>query len=324
MNKIKMIAQAPLLLALSLGLMSQVSARDKYSAHTQKRVSFQGYVVHGINSYNGKPVVDYSMASPLVPYLNVSPSIDEIGVYQDGLDYSGTIFSDTDRNLPVATTRSFFDFFNPGGDIELSTVNIPLGEVGNSFLGPGFTSLDKRATPVSFTESGSEPSVYRKKGFSIDPTVRDWEKISGKLSSKKDRNGLYTVNVTIRNAFPNAIYTMWDLGAVNPLTAEESGYAVPLGGLPNVVVTDKRGCGFASFKLKYDLSRPCEAGASSCSSYVSAFFNWDNGAYGASAAATWAKAPTGVYGGNQMVWPTSGTTLIEPQNGFHPKYHGCK
>ena len=39
---------------------------------------------------------------------------------------------------------------------------------------------------------------------------------------------------------------------------------------------------------------------------------------------TWAKAPTGVYGGNQIAWPTSGTMLIEPQNDFHPKSHGCK
>ncbi|MEJ2691930.1 MAG: hypothetical protein P8166_02465 [Candidatus Thiodiazotropha sp.] len=149
-------------------------------------------------------------------------------------------------------------------------------------------------------------------------------KISGKLSVKEDKNGMYNVLVTIRDAFPNAIYTMWDIGTLNPLTGDETGYAVPLGGLPNIIVTDKNGCGFARFKLKYDLTRACEPGASSCSSYISAFYNWDNGAYGASAAATWAKAPTGVYGGNQMAWPTSGTALIEPQNEFYPRSHGCK
>jgi len=309
---------------LSSSIFGQAFANDEHSTNAQKKVNFQGYVVHGINTYNGKPVVDYSSVSPLVPYLNTSPPVNEIGVYQDGLDYSGTIFSYTDRNIPVATTRSFSDFFNPNGNIDPSTLNIPLGEVGSNFLGPGFTSLDKRVTPISFSDSGSEPSVFRKKGFVINPTVRDWEKVSGKLSIRKGKNGLFTVKITLRDAFPNAIYTIWDLGTLNPLTTEESGYAVPLGGLPNIVVTDKRGCGFAKFKLKYDLSRPCETGASSCSSYVSAFFNWDNGAYGASAAATWAKAPTGVYGGNQIVWPTSGTTLIEPQNDFHPKSHGCK
>ena len=324
MTKTKTIVQISLLFTLSSGFFGQAFANNEDSENMGTKVSFPGYVVHGINNYNGKPIVDYSNVSPLIPYLNVSTPVNEIGVYQEGLDYSGTIVSETDRHLPVATTRSFFDFFNPNGEIEPSTVNIPLGEVGSSYLGPGFTDLDKRATPVSFSESGSEPSVFRKKGFRINPTVHDWEKISGKLSVKKDKKGLFTVKVTIRNAFPNAIYTLWDIGTLNPLTTKESGYAVPLGGLPNIVVTNKKGCGFAKLKLKYDLSRPCEAGANSCSSYISAFFNWDNGAYGASAAATWAKAPTGVYGGNQMAWPTTGTTLIDPQNDFHPRYHGCK
>ena len=151
----------------------------------------------------------------------------------------------------------------------------------------------------------------------------EWEKISGKLSVREDDDGLFSVRVTIRDAFPNAIYTIWDIGTLNPLTTAETGYAIPLGGLPNVIVTDNDGCGYTKLKLKYDLTRACEAGAGSCSSYVSVFFNWDNGAYGASAAATWAKAPTGVYGGNQMAWPTSGTPLIEPQNNFQPESHGC-
>ncbi len=322
MYNLKKITQVTLLLALSSTFLLQ--ACNGHSGNAPKSISFQGYVVHGINTYNGKPIVDYSGVSPLVPYLTASPAVNEVGVYQEGLDYSGTISSETDRNTPVATTRSFFDYFNPEGSIELDTINIPLGEIGSNFLGPDFTSLDKRVTPVSFSESGSEPSLFRKKGFVINPTVRDWEKMSGKMSVKEGENDLYTVEITFRGAFPNAIYTLWDVGTLNPLTTKESGYAIPLGGLPNIVVTDENGCGFAKLELKYDLSRPCEAGARSCSSYVSAFFNWDNSAYGASAAATWAKAPTGVYGGNQMAWPTSGTTLIEPQNYFHQKSHGCK
>lgn len=276
-------------------------ADDNLSSRKNERQNIQGYVVHGINNYNGEPIVDYSGVSPSIPYLNTYPPVNEIGVYQASwTENSGTIMADTDRELPVATTRSFFDYFNPEGDIDPNTINLPLGEIGSNFLGTEFISLDIRTVPDSFSDSSSEPSIYRKKGFLINPTVREWETMSGKLSVKKDEDGFYTVKITIRNAFPQAIYTLWDIGTLNPLTSEESGYAVPLGGLPNIVVTNKNGCGFAQFKLKYDLSRACEAGAGSCSSYVSAFFNWDNGAYGASAAATWAKAPTGIYGGNQM------------------------
>ncbi len=323
MITIKKTPKALLFLALSSCAGSYALASNKHSSGDQKKVNISGYVVHGINNYNGEAVVDYSRVSPAIPYLNTYPPVDEIGVYQEGSDYSGTILNYTDRDLPVATTRSFLDYFNPSSNIDLDTVNIPLGEVGSNYLSPEFTSLDKRLTPVSFNESGTEPSIYRKKGFAINPTVGDWEKISGKLSVKKGKNGLFNVQVTIRGAFPNAIYTMWDIGTLSPLTRDETGYAVPLGGLPNVIITNKNGCGFARLKLKYDLTRTCKAGASSCSSYVSAFYNWDNGAYGASAAATWAKAPTGIYGGNQMVWPTSGTALIEPQNDFLPKSHGC-
>lgn len=323
MKKVNVVFRSSCLLAFAFGFsghaLSQASA-----AQANNKTSISGYVVHGINTYNGMPVVDYSNASPAIPYLNVFPPVDEIGVYQAGLSESGTILPETDRSLPVATTRSFIDFFNPTGDFDPDTINLPLGEIGSNFLGVDFTALDKRITPVTFSESGTKPSIYRKKGFAVNPTVGDWEQASGKLSIKLGKNGNYSVLLTIRDAFPNAIYSVWDLGAINPLTNEETGYAVPLGGLPNLIVTDKNGCGFSSFKLKYDLTRPCEQGANSCSSYVSAFYNWDNGAYGASAAATWAKAPTGIYGGNHIAFPTSGTPLIDPQNEFSPKRHGCK
>jgi len=323
MITIKNLAKVSFSLVFSISLANYAMASNEHSSESRDGVSISGYVVHGINNYNGEHVVDYSGVSPAVPYLNAYPPVNEIGVYQEGAEYSGTIFTHTDRNLPVATTRSFVDYFNPGGYLDPYTVNLPLGEVGSNFLGPDFTDLSKRLTPVSFDESGTEPSIYRKEGFAISPTVGDWEKISGKLSVKEDEDGLFSVLITIRNAFPHAIYSIWDLGTLNPLTVNETGYAVPLGGLPNIVVTDKNGCGFTHIKLKYDLTRACEAGVSSCSSYVSAFYNWDNGAYGASAAATWAKAPTGIYGGNQMAWPTSGTPLIEPQNDFLPRSHGC-
>jgi hypothetical protein len=323
MLTINNISKTSLILILSSSISTYASATSTYSFGSHDKTSIPGYVVHGINNYNGELVVDYTEVSPSVPYLNTYPPVNEIGVFQEGSDYSDTIYYYTDRDLPVATTRSFFDVFNPGGDINPDTVNIPLGEVGSNFLGPEFTSLDKRLTPVSFNDSSTEPSIYRKEGSVTNPTVGDWEKISGKLTVKADKNGLFDVLVTIRDAFPNAIYTMWDLGTLNPLTSDEIGYAVPLGGLPNVIITNENGCGFAHFKLKYDLFRPCKPGANSCSSYVSAFYNWDNGAYGASAAATWAKAPTGIFGGNQMAWPTSGTVLIEPQNDFLPKKHGC-
>lgn len=288
---------------------------------SRRVISIPGYVVHGINTYNGEPIGDYSNAAPNVPFINAVPAVEEIGVYQGGSDVSGTITAQTDRNLPVATTRSFIDFFNPGGEVDPNTINIPLGKIGSNYF--GFTSLDDRVVPETFPVGGSGPSVYRVKGAVENPTVGDWENISGKLTVIKKGKGGTKVIVTIRNGFPNAIYTLWDVGARNPLSFNEQGYAVPLGGLPNVMVTNRNGCGFKVIDLSYDLVRECKEGADSCTSYVSAFYHWDAQVYGASPAATWVKAPTGVYAGNQMVWPTSGETLIEPQTSFKPRRHGC-
>jgi len=286
--------------------------------------SLPGYVAHGINTYNGQPIGDYSQASPLVPFLNAQPAVEEIGFYQEGASDAGTITSDTDRSLPVATTLSFLNFFNFGGDYDPATVNVPLGQIGNNVFGPSFTGLDQRIIPDEFPELGQEPQVHRKKGLLVNPTVADWEKISGRITVVKKRKGEgSTVFVTVRDGFPNGIYTLWDVGARNPLTEDEAGYAVPLGGLPNTLTTNAKGCGFAKVELSYDVLRECEAGAESCTSYISAFYHWDGQLYGASPAATWAGAATGIYAGNQMVWPTSGETLIEPQTTFSPFRHGC-
>ncbi|PCK07790.1 MAG: hypothetical protein COA42_12460 [Alteromonadaceae bacterium] len=291
-------------------------------SNKDKSTTIPGYVVHGINTYNGKPIGDYSKVAPNVAMINVDPAIEEIGFFQEGSSVSGTITESTDRNLPVATTRSFFDFFNPTGEIDPATVNIPLGQVGSNFFGS--SAADDRVVPTEYPAPGTGPIIHRAKHTVANPTVGDWEKISGSLTVTKKRDGSAIVKVTVRDAFPNSLYTLWDVGTSFPLSENEAGYAVPLGGLPNVLMTDKNGCGYKKIKISYDLLRDCEAGAESCTSYISAFYHWDGQAYGASPAATWFNAPTGIYAGNQLAWPTSGEVLIEPQTTFSPKRHGCK
>ncbi len=293
----------------------------KYFKKKKRKVTdIEGYVVHGINTYNGEPVGDYSAVAPNVPFLSVIPAVEEIGFFDEGSAISGTITAETDRSLPVATTRSFLDFFNPGGEVDPATINVPLGEIGSNYF--GFTAIDDRVVPVNFEEAPKGPSIYRKKDINVNPTVADWEKISGKLTVKKTRKGS-KVKVTVRDALPNSLYTLWDVGVNKPLSPDEAGYAVPLGGLPNVVATNAQGCGTTTIDLSYDLLRSCKVGAESCTSYVSIFYHWDGQIYGASPAATWVKAPTGVYAGNQMVWPTSGELLTEPATTFPNRKHGC-
>ncbi|GAA6169952.1 hypothetical protein [Sessilibacter corallicola] len=280
----------------------------------------EGHVAHGVNFYNGSPIGDYSSVSPTIGQLFENPR--EIGVLEeDGAADSGVITPETDRSRNVATTRGFLDFFNPGGRVDESLLNVTLDQIGNNFF--GFENTDDRIVLPAFPDGPAEPAPSRRKGVNDNPTVGEWEEMSGLVTVKSKRDGTSTVRITIRNAFPNAVYSFWDGGVFNPLSEEESGYVIPLGGVPNFTVTDDNGCAFKEFDLSYDLVRACENGAASCSSFVAGFYHWDGQLYGASPAGTFANAPTGVYAGVQMLWPTSGELLQEPATSFGKPIHGC-
>ena len=287
----------------------------------EHKTSIMGYVAHGINTFNGKAIGNYEHASPNIPWLNIEPKIREIGVYQPGADDAGTITEFTDVNRLVATTRSFIDFFNPGGALDLELVNKPLNTIGSNYF--GYTGISDRVVPDEFPPPGTGPIIHRAHHVVSSPTVKQWNNIKGLMTIEHQKNGTSRVKITIKDGFPNSIYTLWDVGANYPLSPDESGYAVPLGGLPNVLVTNPQGCGFISVDLSYQLNRPCQSGQQSCTSYVSAFYHWDGQVYGASPAATWANAPTGIYAGNQMVWPINGDLLQQPSTQFTASSHGC-
>jgi hypothetical protein len=284
---------------------------------------FPGYVAHGINTYNGSPIGDYSVIAPGVGMLNSETAILEIGALAPEGSYdSEQITPLTDRATPLATTRSFFDFFLPNGELDTTKVNITLDQIGTNFF--GFTSLEDRVVPGSFEESASTPSIYRAKGVNETPTVGEWEEIKGKMSVTEKRDGSVTVKITIRDALPNSLYTVWDVGITNPSSDEAGGYAVPLGGLPNAMTTDENGCAYKEIEMAYSPARSCAEGETSCSAYVSVFYHWDGQAYGGAPAGTWSGVPTGIYAGNQMVFPTAGDLLQEPVTEFkRPRIHGC-
>lgn len=305
------------------GLVALTVAVSSVSFAAKKVQVFPGYISHGINVYNGELIADYSSTSPGVEWLFEAPR--EIGVFIQGAPEGtdgGVITAETDRSLPVATTRDFLDFFNPGGEIDLSLLNVPLDQIGSNFF--GFTAVDDRIIPPSFDTVEEDPEVYRSAGVNAAPTVGDWEKARGVMTAVVHKDGTSTVRITLRDAFPNAVFTLWDIGSSRPLSDTEEGYAVPLGGIPNVVRTDANGCVFREVELPYDITRACELGAGSCTSYVAGFYHWDGQAYGASPAATFANAPGGVYAGNQMVWPVNGELLQEPATRFGKPIHGCR
>ena len=279
-----------------------------------------GYVAHGINVFNDKPLVDYSEVSPTVPWLDINARVKEIGVFTPGSTDAGAITEYTDRSTPVATIRSFFDFFNPAGNVDPTLFNRTLDKVGTSFF--GYKAIDDRVLmqPFGMARAGE---IYRAKGTIERPSVGDWEKISGQVRVSCRLDGTAVVSVAIHDAFPNALYTVWDVGVLNPLEPEEQGYAIPLGGVPNILLTDKTGCGVKEIEVAYCPTTVCAPGTGFCSSYLSVFYHWDNQAYGGSPAATFAGMPTGVAAANQMVWPMNGKVLSEPVTAYRKNSADC-
>lgn len=284
--------------------------------------NYPGFVAHGINTYNGSPIGDYSQVAPGVGMLNSATPILEIGAKAaDGSPDAEHISPYTDRSTPLATTRSFFDFFVPGGEIDTSTVNVTLDQIGTNYF--GFSAIDDRVKAESYDMASNAPSIYRAKGVNVKPTVGDWEAISGKMTTREKRDGTTIVKITIRDGIPNSLYTLWDVGVKNPSTEEAGGYAVPLGGIPNAMITNAKGCGYKEIEMNYSPSRSCDAGEESCSAYVSVFYHWDAQVYGGAPAGTWSDIPTGIYAGNQMVFPTSGDLKQKPVTKMSKRRHGC-
>ncbi len=296
------------------GALADAVYRPGAVSGTGTTMRIEGYVAHGVNVFNNQFIADYTSASPSVPWLNPNPPLYEIGVFVEGADDSEVISADTDAARLVATNRRFVDLFGLGVDPTL--FNRTLDKVDSNYFGS--QTITDRIVPLSFDDA-TEATVYRRVGINPAPSLEEWNKVSGLITYKCLKDGTATVRVSIVDAFPNAVYTMWDVGAKNPLTDQEQGYAVPLGGLPNILKTNDKGCASVKVRVPYCPGRPCQSGATSCSSYLSIAHHWDQQTYGASPAASLIGIPVGAYAANHMVWPMSGNLLQEPHNRWNAK-----
>lgn len=288
---------------------------------TAETTRIVGHVAHGVNTYNGNVIADFSEVAPKSAIL-ADPSI-EVGYFIDGASASGVITEHTNRSELIATTTDFIDFFNPNNVVNPDLVNKPLGDIGSSAF--AFETVLDRAVPASFPDTAMErPVAYRVNDANEFPTVADWETVNGILTVDSHEDGTSTVRITMRNGFPEAVYSFWDLGQYDPLTENEQTYVVPLGGIPNATVSDENGCLFKEFDVAYDLARACEVGATSCTNIIAGFYHWDGQLYGAAPTGNFAGLPTGIVGSIHMFFNVTGKNLQEPATAFgKPRVHGC-
>lgn len=310
-----------------LSILTISTAFAQAADHRQRArvITLQGFVAHGVNTYNDQRIADYSSETDNVPALVADPPIQEIGALDPGGSDASRINAQTDRNLPVATIREVFDVFNPNGNVDPMLFNRTLDEIGSS--AGGYTDLTERVPRVPFAQSRGG-DIYASRYTIEQPTVRDWEQISGQLRVRCRADGSARARVSVRNALPDAAYTLWEVGVSNPRSTDpqrpEAIYGVPFGGIPNILMTDSRGCAVKVVELNECPLRACVDGAGSCTSYVSAFYHWDGQIYGGAPAATFAGMPVGVVAANQMVWPTTGQLLQSPATNYEPKGRNCR
>ncbi len=293
-----------------------------FAEDTHKNYVIPGHVAHGVNVFNDEPIADYSIVTPYARGLNENPPLTEIGYYQPGADDAGRITADVDPKTPVATSSSLSRFFGVFDTVDPSLFNQTLDKIGSYFT--GYSSATDRIllTPYADAEPGD---IYVAKGVRERPTIKQWNKIKGVARmwcNNDESRGV--VEIAVRNAFPNQLYTLWDIGVLNPQTPDSTTYAAPFGGLPNVLMTNKKGCGYKKLHVPFCPKRTCDGGSASCSSYVSLFYHWDDQVYGGAAANTFGGLPLGVLGGNHMVWPMSGEIIQEPSTNFGKKRLQCR
>ncbi|PCK02971.1 MAG: hypothetical protein COA42_21490 [Alteromonadaceae bacterium] len=302
-----------ILAALSLSPLADAKDQQNF------RGVITGYAAHGVNVFNNHTLVDYTSEFPYAPGLNEIPALTEIGYFQPGADDAGTITDETDSNLPVATSSSLARFFGVVDFVDPSNFNQSLDLIGSNLM--GYQSTTDRGLLVPFELAGPG-DTYVAGGVNSRPTVGEWGEISGVARIRCDDDG-GVVEISVRDAFPNQLYSLWDIGVLNPKTESEVVYSTPFGGLPNVMTTDENGCGYKKITTPFCPKRSCAEGEASCSAYISLFYHWDDQIYGGAAANTFGGLPLGVLGGNHIVWPMAGTAVNEPANEFKSRSLQC-
>lgn len=206
-------------------------------------ISIPGHVAHGVNDFNNKLLANYSSSSII---FSSFPPLAEIGVITPGGKNASLITENTPLSSAVATIDAF-DFrtflgFPPGA----GPFNIPISRTPTFNLFS--TSLLDRVTPSSF-ESSTDPEVvgqvYLSAAVNNNVTVADWNRAAGRMTVTC-RNGKAHVYIEMRNALPNGLFSMWDVGVSMALTPNESLSLSPFGGIPNVLTTDSNGRGSIS------------------------------------------------------------------------------
>ena len=243
----------------------------------------------------GELITQYENAAP---YLSASARefwanffVVEVGVLDStpGTTDGAVITAATPRSTLMATIDSGVAPTEPGqlnNPIHDTPIISGLFSSDRSYLpaaGPGISKFD----PVR------NPSI-------MSPvTLQQWESARGRIRLTCLSDGTGTVRIHARDLLPGIPYTVWALFATNEPTQFGFLEANPLGGVPNIILPDDQGSAIFKRKLHY-----CPLETNEPLMYVALFAHWDSAVYGANPDAGDQGFPTGVVGGDQLLFVT--------------------
>lgn len=273
--------------------------------------TIDAHQVHGVNSFNNRPLVDFSESSNIFP----ANPIHEIGVFTPGAFNASRIFKRTAFDRLVANIDSYDTRVVLGNPRGTGPFNVPIAQVPT--ISTSSRTITDRTRPRSFASS-IDPVVlggaYLSEEVEEFVTLEKWNNAVGRIRARCFA-GRAVVRILLKHGLPNALYTVWDIGVLDPLTENESLSGGPFGGLPNVMVSDEDGS--ASFRrtVNYCPFDKCK-GAKRCTLYISLFYHFDHLVYAAAPSLDFGGLPLGQVGSNQLQFFLNARRLSDPSKVF--------
>lgn len=294
MRNLKNIRYKPVLTLFLLATLV-VSLMGCSSAAAGDTKEINAEVSTGVNRLYGQPMMEFDfMPSPFKEKFG----FETMGVFNpDGPTPLPITASTPDDAVLVSSVdaqgvglpQAIFQGADP------TLVNVPLRDIQAWVLPP---NLQKRAVlPPHLAGPVTGPTQAEPSG---PITKGEWFKASGTLNATCDPEG-NSVSLNMKSLVPNRVYTVWSLwmdssgqGGVTPL---------PLGGAPNLFVTDKNGDATFERQLNFCPSVAAQEGVEGKRlAIIDAHLHSDHAAYGAIPAPFAAGFPPGAVIQEHLSW----------------------
>lgn len=253
--------------------------------------TLKGRVVTGTNRFLGQALTDFGPPLGRAGFTNIA-----------AYNFAGEQPIPLSLDSPPETLLASYvdpDFL---AAIGLSPEQVPPEKV-NRLLNNVEVNIDpagsQRAALKPILQSPmAEPSLA---GSSPDITLADWAKAQGIAVIKCPTLNTAVINISLKKFLPNRLYTIWAVLGGNGLSA------LPLGGLPNVLVTDR--LGNAKFERLLNFC-PLQANASEQALLlIDIVFHSDQQTYGAVPDLPLAQLFTGAINHTQYEFEIEGASL---------------